>query len=376
MKRILLATLLVLIAIAQVPRADFIHDITNPLAGSFCSSFFSQSPSGPLASVGGYASMLSISLLIVVAVLMVLGIVYAFGMAFKVDSLRNFAKSEYLESVFNIALIVAVAGGLGFAGSAISVISNIGLAGTQALIPSNTAAQAVQVSSVYQVYSGICTNYVTNGISIYLNNMITMVITTQLLMSAGSWTISLMPGGNGVSFSPLMGVGPLIGVITTQATIFGGMTGLLLMVTFLLYIIYMVFPVFLYAGLLLRSFPWTRAAGGSFIALFIAFYIVFPAILYPFSIYIGSYYSALGVQSGFSTVSLNALTGVITVLLGQNGGAILAEVDGFAQTACLAALQLMGVVIGFIICFDLVEAIGKLLGAPSVHTRNLLSKLL
>lgn len=151
------------------------------------------------------------------------------------------------------------------------------------------------------------------------------------------------------------------------------MVGILLMITFLLYLLYSIFPVFLYVGILLRSFPWTRAAGGTFIAMFIAFYIVFPG-LYPFSLYMQSIYITLSVpSSGLTGFSLSSLGTLLPYL---SGTAMLTEIGQFAQTVAFVGLQLMGVLIGLVVSLDLVEAIAKLLGAPSMHTRSLLGKIL
>lgn len=377
MRMALLATFFILVASSGAQSvAGGIAQWFN-LPSTFCSSLFSPTTQSPLAVAGNYTTLLGISLLVVLVVLTVLGLVYGFGVAFKVDSLKSFARSEYLESFFNIVLIVLIGSGLAFAGSAISFIANLGLAGTQAITSQAGAAQAVQVSTVDQVYGGICNNYVYSGINVAFNNLFSAEVTSFVLSELAGMPVKMMPGGIGVRFSPLLGTIPMINVINTQIMIFEAIAGLLLAITFFLYIVYSLFPVFLYAGILLRSFPWTRAAGGAFIALFIAFYIVFPAILYPFTIYMGNFYSALGVNaSGFATFSFGALLEVPTALLGSNGTPMLDEMDGFAQTAGLVGLQLMGVLIGLVVSFDLVEAIGKLLGAPSAHSRTLLGKLL
>ena len=84
-------------------------------------------------------------------------------------------------------------------------------------------------------------------------------------------------------------------------------------------------------------------------------------------------------------VTLNVPTGVynsfgLETVLGAipyfGGTAMLTEISGFAQTVAATGLQLMGILIGLVVSLDLVEAIGKLLGAPSAHTRSLLGKLL
>ncbi len=63
---------------------------------------------------------------------------------------------------------------------------------------------------------------------------------------------------------------------------------------------------------------------------------------------------------------------MLAVLPLISGTSMLSEISGFAQTIASTGLQLMGVLIGLMISLDIVEAIGKLLGAPSTHTRSLL----
>src|SRR5271157_1986426 len=379
MKIIALATLFLLVASAG---AD-----TNTLGlpSTFCSSLFSQSSANPmsLTYAGTYASVLGVSLLVVLVVLTVLGVVYAFGMAFKVESLKAFTRSEFLESFFNILLIVVISSGIALSGAAISFISNLGLAGIQSLSSQAgsaaiSPAQVVQVSDTQSVYTAICNNYVTNGINTWMHDITYTGLVSIVLNSVMNFKLALTPLGEGVTFSPMAGAYPVYYFINMQIELFVAMIGIMLMVTFLLYIVYSIFPVFLYVGILLRSFPWTRAAGGTFIALFIAFYIIFPAVLFPFSLYMQNLYTALNLSpSSYTAFSVGGLLEVLPFLSTfTSGSPMLNEMSGFAQTAGLVGLQLMGVLIGFVVSLDLVEAIAKLLGAPSMHTRSLLGKIL
>jgi hypothetical protein len=381
MRKIALAMLLLLVSSASA----------FSLPSTFCSDLFTgTNANNPLLNASSYASLLGISLLVVLMVLTVLGITYAIGMAFKVESLKNFTKSEFLESFFNIVLIVVISSGVALSGSAIAFVTNIGLAGIQSVSSQSAScgassaggqcassiapAQAVQVTDAKSVYLGICNNYVQNGIDTSISNAVQGQVSVQILTAMLGMTFDWRISGNGVMFIPLWGIFPVVSLVNTQVGIFDAIIGMLLLITFLLYIIYSVFPVFLYVGILLRSFPWTRTAGGTLIAMFIAFYIIFPAILYPFSLYLQNLYGALSIPtSNLTGFSYSAVLAVLPLVSGTN---MLSELSGFAQTLATVGLQLMGVLIGLMISLDIVEAIGKLLGAPSTHTRSLLGKLL
>jgi hypothetical protein len=370
MKMVALAMLL--LVVASVGAQDF--------PASYCPNLFSGTSSGtssPNLLIQGstYTGLLSISLLIVLLVLTALGIVYAFGLAFRVESLKAFTRSEVLESFLNIILIIVIGTGVAFSGSVIAFVTNVGLAGIQSVTGNTQAAlAAVQPTDTQSVYTGICNNYVTKGISDIKANIEQGQIPLAVMNFVMSIGDTFEEEGNGITISPLMGAFPIVSLLSTQVAAFDAIIGLLLVIVFFLFIIYSIFPVFLYVGILLRSFPWTRAAGGTFIAMFIAFYIIFPAILYPFSLYMQSVAVTLNVPTGvYNSFGLETVLGAIPYF---GGTAMLTEISGFAQTVAATGLQLMGILIGLVVSLDLVEAIGKLLGAPSAHTRSLLGKLL
>ena len=74
------------------------------LFGTMCDDLFGGSSA--LTSSSTYVTLMSYSVEIVLAVFMVLGIVYAVAMGFGINSLKEFVKTELLEGVFNIAIIM------------------------------------------------------------------------------------------------------------------------------------------------------------------------------------------------------------------------------------------------------------------------------
>jgi hypothetical protein len=160
-------------------------------------------------------------------------------------------------------------------------------------------------------------------------------------------------------------------VMSGLFTIISAFVAIMIGIPLLLFFIYYLFPFFLYAGVLFRSFPWTRAAGGTLLALFISFYIVFPSLIYPFSVLsttnLGNAYTAPSLSS--STLSINNWEQFGSLV--RLGPLILAYVGGLSG----AILQIAGLVIALVISYDLVEMFGKLLGAPSASGRKMLSKV-
>ena len=385
MKKIIIAMLLLLLL---QPAAFHAQSLEQDFSNLFCAPLFGGSSvvgsTIAVSTPSTYSNMLDFSLLIILMVLVVLGIIYAIGYSMKIDKLLSYSKTELLESIFNIIIIVAIAGGMGLVFSGISFITSIantGLASAQNAINSQGGGivllPTTQVTNAHDLYVGICDNY-GNGIIGIVGNLINLYELGIEQSLAQSLTIELMPnyGGflmltPGVTFSPLAGLSPSMQVISSLFTIISAFVAIMIGIPLLLFFIYYLFPFFLYAGVLFRSFPWTRAAGGTLLALFISFYIVFPSLIYPFSVLsttnLGNAYTAPSLSS--STLSINNWEQFGSLV--RLGPLILAYVGGLSG----AILQIAGLVIALVISYDLVEMFGKLLGAPSASGRKMLSKV-
>ena len=251
MKIIALITILLLFGAAN---AQF-DSILQPI----CGSLFSQSTS-VLGSGGGSSPafyIIEVALTIAVSVLLILGVLYAIGYGFGIDSLKAFVRTEYLESVFNLAMIVFISGGLAFAGSAVSFLSSV------AGIGQTTTAPVTTISSAY---GAICTNYVNYGAATVLDYAVEMSARLTVLDIFKNAFIIIEPnefGFDGLFFS---GLQPVDNIYSLQIDFYMAMAGMFIGIPVLLWMIYVLFPWFLYVGVLLRAFPWTRAAGGSFLA--------------------------------------------------------------------------------------------------------------
>jgi hypothetical protein len=391
---------------ANLPQSSFSEVIS-------CKDAFSSGPVGSgtanpyvptLAALTNYNSIVSISLLIILMVLMVLGIVYAFGFAFHVDSLINFAKTELQESFANLIIIAVVGGGMAFAFGAITFFANFGTLQSSAPV-SATSTSEMYVLLCDNIESTLVMRGLENWFGVFLNLYITNLLASNAPPgSPTAFTIYLMPNGFGIAFTPYQGMSLVTTLLWDEQTTYFGSIFMGVFMIVILFIVYFLFPLFLYAGIALRSFPWTRAAGGSFIALFIAFYIVFPALIYPFTNLMnnpvnnaanpGAYnpsnpeagqgfctpgsqfydtYSGLCTAPTFLTSSFSAYENLVTF---DFGSMYYDNVYAFVQGIEFVGVNLVGLIIALLISYELVEKIGSLLGAPSLQGSRVMSRIL
>ena len=365
------------------------------LGASICPSLF-PSNGIVLRNTNVYTTLISVSLLITLMVLTALGLVYAIGNAFGFEKLKSFTKTEFLESSINVIIIMLIAGGLAFADGGIAFFSNVGLAGLQSV----TTVKLSAPTSAQGVYTQICMLYLDQGFNVFLSNWLPTVLTSSVLLGTLQnlkIDITLL---NAIefSFNPFAGVKVLSAILNQQAALFGGAAIMLVAVIFALVIIYFLFPLFLFVGVFLRSFPWTRAAGGTFLALFISFYIVFPALLYPFAAVMAIEQTS---ASQLNTLSSGLLASTFSNTISSfqsstssfffstlptseavNPAAILfsapQEINTYGQAISALGIQMLGILISATISLDLVEAFGDLLGAPSLEhgKHNILGKII
>jgi len=258
-----------------------------------CSYFFGQGIATSFPWLGpnfnNYDFSLEIALLIVTMVFAVLAILYAIGYAFGVTRLLVFVKTEYLESFLNILIIVALFGGAAILTGGMIFISNLGnavISAAGAAGPAQQIALGTSTASGYQdingIYNSVCTTYMGDAIS-HLGGLTGLNAISYGYTIAAGFKIQLMPNGMGIILAPLSGITPYLLLIGFLTPLISGVIGIEIGVIFFMVIVYYLFPLLLFVGVLMRSFPWTRAAGGTLIALFIGFYVFFPALIYPFT---------------------------------------------------------------------------------------------
>jgi len=382
--RLFAAMLLAFILATGLARAQ-----ATQTASSFCNSAMSYLTINGLNN--GESTLLSISLLIVIAVLTLLAIIYAIGRAFGIGILLRFTQKEIIESIFNVVIIALAAGGLAFADNAISFLSTLSAAA------STTSTTVIPASSAKQIFSGICENYLTAGLA-QLNEIFNLVgataVTTALQTASFNFGFSDEVFSFSIVFGPLKGIYPFLQLLSTELWITMDVTTIYVGIGIFALVIYALLPLFFYAGILLRAIPWTRPAGGALLALFFSFYIVFPSLLVTFSSSLAEMKSptvtGLLATSDSATAVVeqvespanlytfigNLFSGVLGIIGPAVSGNFLAPIDYLEATLANALLQLVGLIISLLVSFDLLEGLGDLLGAPSLQSNRLLKNVI
>ncbi|MEM0149524.1 MAG: hypothetical protein QXW10_01350 [Candidatus Micrarchaeaceae archaeon] len=335
-------------------------------SASFCSGMFSP---GNILSSTTPASLLSIALLIMLVMLLIAGIVYALGYALRIDKLIRFAKSEIGEVIITVILVFVFVGSF----TLISASAPSGML----VISKGAFGNNLYMSDCEALY----------GTSLsFIGPIIRLMINEIEISAYSSLSIEIMPVYFGISVSPLNGLAVANSVIKVMINIAAAFMGLIIATLFLLLIVYKLFPLFFFAGIVLRTIPWTRAAGGAFIGLFVAFYIILPTMVYIFttqytpqatsstsSTSYGSLLSSI-ISSGRGSSNVSGMSSGSLSLMGLMGTGIL---PNFIREVLEPTLfYVIGIVLSFIIAYNFMETLGDLLGAPSLSSKNTLKKLL
>jgi len=347
-------------------------------AQSLCSYLF---PSNGTIGISSVHAILEIALLVVLSVLSLLGILYAIGYSFNIPTLKEFVKKEYIESIFNIILIVLVFGGLSFADGSVAFIANLA---SSAL---STTTASTTISNAYQLFTNLCNTYITKGIGNGLAGIFYLFPTNIVLVTEQNMVVNILEAADselwpsqffGLSIKPLAGVYPYAQIIQSEFTIVLDVMFVYIGIAFFLAIIYSLFPILFFLGILLRSFPWSRAAGGALLSLFISFYIIFPGLLFAFAN--SPMPASVSTPSYLGTIS-NDLNDIVTNFISDIWSTTFAtniydEIYNFANFFAYAILQLIGLIVSLLVSFDLLEGLADLLGAPSLTSKNLLQKVI
>lgn len=330
----------------------------NP-GGSFCGGVITN-------SVGtSFSGIMLISIMIMLMMTGVIGLTYLFGNALRIDRLVTFAKVEFGEILITGIIVLITLGTFHATTTLFSFSSG-------------------------QFNSDIFTSDCNNLYFTFLNSVAgvkSMLLTNLILSFAAGTTVEMEVDYFGLEQSkPFAGIGMLsLGTVGTILNIVGLITGVNLAVVAVLGIIYGLFPIFLFLGILFRTFPWTRAAGGTFIGLFAGFYIMFPVLLYgliPQQTTIAPFATAIPYLTAPNAANLgtsysNILSALARSIPIPNWNLLLLNISlAVNQTIAPSIYVIFGVVIAFIISFDFMEAVGDLLGAPSFSSRNTLRNII
>jgi hypothetical protein len=146
----------------------------------------------------------------------------------------------------------------------------------------------------------------------------------------------------------------------------------------------------------LRAFPWTRAAGGVLIAVFIGFFMVFPILLAATLVGFQSFTAQMTVQAN-GGAQITTLENIPAQVIQDNSGLgalnyIGSEVasvfkaffskgygliNGYIYEVIEpAGFTIFDIVLALIISIDFTDQFADLLGAPSLSSGGLLPKVL
>lgn len=373
-KACVIAIVLVICMMLLVPSAH--ADIASTGVAAFmCQQVTGTAPASAYppgaftTQIGGQTGLILISFALMLAMSAIAALLFAIGYAFNLNSLKRFGKTEFGEIAITV-LIIAVLVGSSSAITALFHNNNIFYVDCVQL-------GGFSISSILPIAAYGVASDVVNAIS-----------SAYVRVGTESWGISMIP------FSGYSVVQQQISLLTG---IGGGIILLLLAVIVMLGIIYFLFPLFLYVGIVLRTIPITRAAGGSFIALYIGFYLVFPLLLgvmlhyvpsVPVTLPTGNVLCTGGVGSGgtsscffdfgsFVNSIYNTGTGIGT-LPSILSSLLFYDVAATFITTVIApsAYTVLAVVLSLYVSLEVVEIMSGLLGAPSLSSHGTLKKLI
>ena len=236
---------------------------------------------------GAAQSILAISLLIMLVMSFAIGIMYSIGYAFRIDKLLRFAKAEVGELLLTLLIVVLFVGSFTV---------------TPATITSKNFFAVGNGALNNGIFTADCTMLVQQSFNL-VPVMFTFGLMTSTLNMIGSTTLNFDPNFIGVlNFKPILGISALTTVTNTFMYGTSGFTVILMGAATFIVMIYALFPLFLYLGIILRTLPWTRPAGGAFLGMFIAFYILFPLLIYSLLFGYAPYVSTPGLTLPTSPV--------------------------------------------------------------------------
>jgi hypothetical protein len=382
------------LALAILPSLAGAQSVMQTICGGSATANGIIAPS-PLLGAGtqGAASVVGLTLIIMLTVLLVTAMLYMVSQIAGLPSLGNFVKVELAEMVGTCLLIALFFGA--FYAASFAAAGGQQAATTNPALHFNGPGRAVFVND--------CATLGSSSLAIVEPVIITGTV-NYFLNTLDTLTFKITPGGFGFSDSPLSGLAIIPTTLNELQGIMAAFLVAVLAIMFLLGFIYSLFPLFLYIGIVLRAFPWSRAAGGVFIAIFIGFYIVFPIMLNDTVGGLGAAFAQNNANyyaSGSATGTANALsaTGIASVQPTQNGGpaatggtmSYLGDVlgsivgwpggygviNGFIADFMGPAIMLVVMIaLSLVVALDFADILSDILGAPSLSTERLLGKIL
>ncbi len=322
------------------------------------------------ANFDGGSALIGIAMLIILTMFIITGIIYALSYTFKLDKLARFSKTEIGEIAVTFLIVLIFLGTFS--------VSNT-ISGPSSFFP----AANHPVSS--QTFSSACNSLYASSFNL-VGPLVVFGMQQTVLSLVSSITINIAPNFFGFGVSPFLGLKTVSRVLMFVMNVGVGFIGLMVGMIVVLYVIYGVFPLFFFIGIVLRTMPWTRAAGGSFLGLFISFYIIFPLLLHfllaaqmtaiptysqsSFTTMYNSLLSSAGVPLSLNPLNaISSLKSIVDVLPKQILTNFISEI------IVPTIFTLVAVIISLIIALDFTETIGSFLGASSLNSSRMLNKI-
>jgi hypothetical protein len=329
-------------------------------AAAFCQSFVSaQVLSNNSGSIYAANSMIVITLLLLLLMLNIAALTYLFGSAIKLPQLVTFGRTEIGEVLITAIIVFIFLGGFQIENSL--------------PVPGNYLALAPGVIN-QGIFQNDCASLAGGSLTALSTDLIPLAVASDIVQFSSSINYGAYVTNEGFSARPLAGLLYSTQLYGKLIPILVALIALPLAGAAILAIFYAIAPLFLYLGIILRTIPFTRAAGGSFLGMFVAFYLLFPLLLY---LLIANVSVA---TSTISASSLSHLTGNI-----QPGISFLPSYSELGlgitkQVIVTAVAQLLYLVLAFaltiVIAFDFMERAGDLLGAPSLASTHTLRNII
>ncbi len=338
-------------------------------ANSFCNRIL------PTSTPFGISSIVDITMVVLFAMVSVIGLAAAIGYALDVPLLKRFMRNEAGEIAITVIIAIAFLGTLAADGSL-----NTGYASTLSGINYNLFYEDCNAMSVTALYTS-------------MPALVSIGSFQDILTFISSIKIQYAPNGFGFEVIPYQGISAVQMPVINMFTIAGALVGIMIAVPVILGIIYGLFPLFFYTGLVLRALPWTRAAGGAFLGMFLGLYIVFPLLLHAMMcagssicttapVTVGTCIAVGGILGNYATgVTLSSLLNLgsffvnfaDTAINNLSGGIISGTLEGVVAPV---AFMLFDVFISFIVSLDFAEIMGGYLGAQSLSGGGAFKKLI
>ncbi len=329
-------------------------------ATAFCQSFVGtqvlSNSSGPIYAAN---SLIVITLLLLLLMLNIAALMYLLGSAIKIPQLVSFGKTEIGEVMVTAIIVFIFLGGFQIENSL--------------PVPGNYLALAPGVIS-QGIFQNDCSSLAGGSLTALSTDLIPLAVASDIVQFSSSITYGAYVTNEGFSAKPLAGLAFSTQIYGKLIPVLVGLIALPLAGAAILAIFYAIAPLFLYLGIILRTIPFTRAAGGSFLGMFVAFYLLFPLLLYLLIANVSVATSTISASS-LGQLTSNIQPGVSW--LPSYGELGLGITKGVIVSAIAQLLYLvLAFILAIIIAFDFMERAGDLLGAPSLASKHTLRNII